>query len=274
MNNITTPVAPQTQSSAPSPAVAELLRCLADDEFLIGFANSEWTGIAPVLEGDIAFSSIAQDEIGHARAYYDLLSAIEGRDVDELVYSRAPSDFRNAQLVERARGDWAYAVSRQFLYDYASYVLTESLQRSSYAPLAQVATVIIREEKYHLMHAQIWLQRLAEGNTDSQQRQRSAFAALWPDALALFEPPQGEAELLRDGVLPTSFAAVQQRWLDRIEEPLRRYGLPFPFAEHADGWQPQVTPHLGGRRGQHGDDFRALYDQFTSVYRLDPAAQW
>lgn len=255
-------------------AFQELLLCLADDEFVAGFANSEWTGIAPVLEGDIAFSSIAQDEIGHARAYYELLSALAGRSADELAYDRAPHEFRNARLVERPRGDWADATARQFLYDHASYVITESLQRSSYTPLAQAAAIIIREEKYHLLHAQTWLQRLAEGGAHGRQRQREAFAALWPDALGMFEPPLHEEQLLGAGVLPESFAALQQRWLMRIEEPLRRYQLPFPFAEQGGGWEPQVAPVYGGRRGEHGAGLHALHDQWSSVRRLDPAAQW
>ena len=49
-------------------AVAELLLTLADDEFILGFWDSEWTGIAPMLEEDVATSSIAQDELGHAKA--------------------------------------------------------------------------------------------------------------------------------------------------------------------------------------------------------------
>ena len=47
---------------------------LADDELIIGWRDSEWTGIAPMLEEDVAFSSIAQNEIGHARAVYELLT--------------------------------------------------------------------------------------------------------------------------------------------------------------------------------------------------------
>ena len=45
----------------------ELLLELADDELILGWRNSEWTGIAPFLEEDVAFSSIAQ-KTGHARA--------------------------------------------------------------------------------------------------------------------------------------------------------------------------------------------------------------
>ena len=41
---------------------------------MLGFWDSEWTGIAPMLEEDVAMSSVSQDEIGHARAWYELLA--------------------------------------------------------------------------------------------------------------------------------------------------------------------------------------------------------
>ncbi|MBI4172293.1 MAG: phenylacetate-CoA oxygenase subunit PaaI, partial [Actinobacteria bacterium] len=53
----------------------ELLLELADDELILGWRDSEWTGIAPTIEEDVAFSSIAQNEIGHARALYELAAA-------------------------------------------------------------------------------------------------------------------------------------------------------------------------------------------------------
>jgi ring-1,2-phenylacetyl-CoA epoxidase subunit PaaC len=59
----------------PGPSRAETLLPLADDELIVGWRNSEWTGIAPFLEEDVAFSSIAQNEIGHARAFYEVIGA-------------------------------------------------------------------------------------------------------------------------------------------------------------------------------------------------------
>ncbi|MBK9712585.1 MAG: phenylacetate-CoA oxygenase subunit PaaI [Kouleothrix sp.] len=275
-------------------SLTELLLALADDEFVTGYANSEWTGIAPVLEEDIAFSSLAQDELGHARLLYELLAELqrsgvggqgsEGSDSlipearsptpDEIAYGRPPPGFRNAQLAERPRGDWAYSVSRQFLYDTADYIRLDSLRRSSYAPLATAAGSIIREEKYHLLHGQTWLERLARAGEEARRRQREAFESLWPDALGLFEPLAGEAELLAAGALPDSFGALEQRWLSSIAAPLRQLDLPFPFDESPAGWRARVSPRYGGRRGEHSASFLELHDNITSVYRLDPSAKW
>jgi len=268
-------------------ALGELLLALADDEFVIGYANSEWTGVAPLLEEDIAFSSLAQDELGHARLLYELLADTQelragGWELgtpalptpDTLAYRRAPSEFRNARLAERPRGDWAYSVSRQLLYDTADYTRLESLCRSAYPPLAEAAASIIREEKYHLLHGHTWLDRLAGGGAEARARQRAAFQALWPDALGVFEPLAGEAALVEAGILPDSSATLRDRWLSSLAESLRRLELPFPFAERNGGWEALVAPEYGGRRGEHSESFMRLYEQITSVYRLDPSAKW
>ncbi|MCG8350357.1 MAG: phenylacetate-CoA oxygenase subunit PaaC [Chloroflexales bacterium] len=258
----------------PKTALRELLLALADDEFILGFANSEWTGIAPILEEDIAFSSLSQDEIGHAHVFYELLANLEESDVEALTYGRTPKDYRNTQLVERPRGNWVYTVSRQFLYDTADYVRLEGLQQSSYKPLTQAITVILREEKQHLIHTSAWLQRLAADSPEAQQQQQAAFEMLWPDALAFFQPPDGENKLIAAGVLQTSFAALQQHWLDQIAEPLQRLGLSFPFVRQGAVWATAITPTLGGRRGEHSPSFYELYETITSLYRSGLETQW
>ena len=45
-------------------AAKELLFKMADDALIIGHRHSEWTGLGPILEEDIALSSMAQDKIG------------------------------------------------------------------------------------------------------------------------------------------------------------------------------------------------------------------
>src|SRR5437762_9128079 len=73
---------------------AQLLVAIADDELILGWRDSEWTGIAPFLEEDVAFSSIAQNEVGHARALYELAA----RNLDTTADALARSEEHTSEL--------------------------------------------------------------------------------------------------------------------------------------------------------------------------------
>lgn len=253
-----------------------LLLALADDEFILGYRNSEWTGIAPILEEDVAFSSMSQDEIGHARLCYEMLQELTGVSADKIAYSRQPQEYLCCQLVEHRKLDWAHAIARQFLYDTADHVRLEALTHSKYEPLANATQKIIREEKYHLMHGDMWLTRLANLSTDSRARLEAALVVLWPDALGIFEPLPGEEQLIADGVLPGTMADMCTDWLGQITPYFYNLELPFPATldERTGLYIPTVEPVYGGRRGQHTEEFTELWEEMTSVYRLDPQAVW
>jgi ring-1,2-phenylacetyl-CoA epoxidase subunit PaaC len=138
----------------------ELLE-LADDELILGWRNSEWTGIAPLLEEDVAFSSIAQNEIGHARALYEVAARELGTTADELAFDRPPDEYRCSRLVQlRFVPDWASTIARQVLYEEADEQRLAALKETGDAELAGLAAKIDREEAYHRMHAQMWRERL------------------------------------------------------------------------------------------------------------------
>jgi ring-1,2-phenylacetyl-CoA epoxidase subunit PaaC len=140
---------------------AQLLLPIADDELVLGWRNSEWTGIAPFLEEDVAFSSIAQNEIGHARALYELVAAEEGTTADELAFDRAPEDYQCSAFVElRLVPDWAKTIARHYLYEQADERRIRGLMQSDDQEVAGLAAKIDREEAYHRMHAQMWFDRL------------------------------------------------------------------------------------------------------------------
>ena len=156
---------------------------IADDELIVGWRDSEWTGIAPMLEEDVAFSSIAQNEIGHARALYELAAVELGTDADALAFDRAPSEYRCAPLVELHLLEWAHTIARRYLYEEADRVRIGALMRSDDAELAGLAAKIDREETYHRLHAELWAARLG-----AEPRFRSAVEELWPSALGVLEP--------------------------------------------------------------------------------------
>ena len=255
------PAAPELDVSGRD-ALAELLLSVADDEFVIGFWDSEWTGIAPMLEEDVATSSIAQDEIGHARALYELLATLTGDDADRIAFGREADAYRHAALLDHARGDWAFSVARRFLYETADAVRLASLARSSWEPLAQLAAKMRREETYHRMHADVWLRRLADGPPDAHDRLVDSLTRLWPDAQEVFAPLGAEEELLRHGYLPEPMRALHATWQSAVR-PVLALIVDLPAA----------APSLDGRT-RHTDDFGWLHGQFTMVARSEVGATW
>jgi len=162
----------------------DLLLELADDELILGWRDSEWTGIAPTLEEDVAFSSIAQNEIGHARAAYELAARDLDTDADALAFDRTPEEYRCAPLVELHLLEWAPAIARRYLYEQADRVRIEALKESDDAEVAGLAAKIDREETYHRMHAELWHERLKD-----EPRYREALERLWPYALGVLPEP-------------------------------------------------------------------------------------
>ena len=161
------------------------LLAIADDELVLGWRDSEWTGIAPVLEEDVALSSIAQNEIGHARAIYQLLAD----DPDALAFDRSPDEYRSSQLVQlRFVPDWALTIARRVLYEAADELRLRRLMASGDAAVSGLAAKIDREEAYHRMHAELWHDRLRD-----EPRFLAAVDQLFPYTLAMAEPDDHDA---------------------------------------------------------------------------------
>jgi ring-1,2-phenylacetyl-CoA epoxidase subunit PaaC len=255
--------APPTLDAATREALAELLLSVADDEFVIGFWDSEWTGIAPMLEEDVATSSIAQDEIGHARALYELLADLTEADADAIAFGRDVDAFRHAALLNHARGDWAFSVARRYLYETADAVRLEALSRSSYEPLALLAGKMRREETYHLLHAVAWVRRLADGAPEGRERLASSVQSLWPEAHALFTLPSAEDALVSSGILPDPMVTMRDTWAGQVR----------PVLEPIAGPLPEIAPDPGGRE-RRTDDFRWLHGEFTMVASSEEGAMW
>jgi ring-1,2-phenylacetyl-CoA epoxidase subunit PaaC len=184
---------------------ARRLIAIADDELILGWRDSEWTGIAPTLEEDVAFSSIAQNEIGHARALYELAAAELGTDADAIAFDRPPEEYACAPLVELRLLDWAHTIARRYLYEEADRVRIAALMRDDDAELAGLAAKIDREETYHRLHAEMWAGRLRD-----EPRFRDAVEELWPYALGVLEPGQRAELARRVGLRVESTQAVER----------------------------------------------------------------
>ena len=251
-------------TAPPTTAMADLLLSMADDEFVIGFSDSEWTGIAPLLEEDVAMSSLAQDELGHAAALYGLLGELTDADPDAIAYDREPDAYRHCRLLDHGRGDWAMTIARRFLYDSADVIRLDALANGAWAPLTELVGKLLREERYHRMHAGAWLDRLGRSVGEPRDRLLAALAALAPDAATVFTRLPGEPALLDARILDAPMTELEARWRASIAPVLADLDLPTP---------PPAGDAARGRL-DHGEPFRWLWSEFTSVRRADPGATW
>jgi ring-1,2-phenylacetyl-CoA epoxidase subunit PaaC len=245
-------------------ALEALLQAMADDELILGYWDSEWTGIAPILEEDVAMSSLAQDEIGHARALYGLLGELRAEDPDALAYDRDVAALRHCRLLDHPRTDWAFTIARRYLYDEADAVRLEALAGSTYTPLADLTAKMRREEVYHRMHASAWLRRLAEDTGEARSHLEAAWLALLPDAATVFTPLPGEERLVAARILSAPGETMETRWRQAIGGTCRELGLAVPG--------PAADPTRG--RTTHGDAVTWLWSEATMVRRTDPEAAW
>jgi ring-1,2-phenylacetyl-CoA epoxidase subunit PaaC len=248
-------------------ALMNKLLAMADDEIILAHRNSEWTGHSPILEEDIAFSNIAQDEIGHAIIWYTMLSELAGEDPetypDQLVFFRDAPDYRNVQLVELPKGDWAFTIVRQYLFDAAEILRLEELRRSQYQPLAEAAAKIRKEEFYHYRHTHAWLQRLGLGTAESQRRMQNALNEIWPYTAQLFEPLSDEPLPVEAGFVPDP-AKIHSAWKNLVISNLEEADLTIPA-----GAAPITAP-----RSQHTNHLTVLLTEMQEVARQVPDAKW
>lgn len=246
-------------------ALQELIIKMADDELVIGHRNSEWTGLGPVMEEDIAFSSMAQDKIGHAWALYRILQEhLDGKDPDQFAFLRNADDFRCCHFVEMPIGAYDFSLMRHFLFDHAETVRYQSLSQGKFTPLQHLAGKVKGELKYHTLHADAWIIQLCTAGEDSRQRMQAALDNCFQLAGGIFEPGSGEELLIAEEIYPGE-AALCRQWLSHISPVMEKAGLTLPEL---------TAPVYGGRTGQHTQYLQQLLNEMGEVFRLDPEASW
>ena len=259
--------------------VREFLLAFADDEHLMGQQHTEWIGVAPFLEEDLAFSSIGQDELGHAALLYELVlerDGIEPTDtaIDALAYSRPSADYRCCRLVERTTYDWAEALVRHWIYDTFEAMRWQLVVDSSLPKLASVARKALREEAFHRRHADALLDKLL-ASPEARERIAEALEAVAPMVPGLCEPVAGEAEAIRQGVASASTTGLLAPLEQAIAERFSRTEAPSAAAASAG----QSDCADGSTEGQHGRtsrsaDFEPLLARMREVLDYDSEAVW
>ena len=243
----------------------EYLLRLGDDRLVLGHRLSEWCGHGPILEEDIALANIALDLIGQATLYLRLAAETEGkgRNEDALAYFREAVDFRNIQMVELPKGDFAFTIVRQFFFDAYSYHFLEQLQKSSHTELAGIAAKGYKEVRYHLRHSSEWVQRLGDGTEESHARAQKAIDDLWRFTGEMFVSDEVDRRMLASGA-GANLDTVGKKWNAIVRDVIGRATLSIP----AEGFMLS-----GGRRG-HTEYLGHMLAEMQIVARSHPGVEW
>lgn len=260
-------MATSSDVAAPTATVpAEYLLRLGDDRLVLGHRLSEWCGHAPILEEDIALANIALDLIGQATALLELAAAREGRGrtADGLAFFRDAREFRNVQLVELPKGDFAFTIVRQFLFDVHHVLLLEELQRSADVELAALSAKQLKEARYHVRHSGEWLLKLGDGTAESHRRAQDALDALWRFTAEPFLADDLDRELAAAGLAPDP-ESLRPRWEREVARVVGAATLSLP---------DDRSVARGGRQGLHTEHLGLMLAEMQSVARAHPGAEW
>ena len=256
----------ETTSTSGNDDVLEYLLRLGDDRLVLGHRLSEWCGHGPILEEDIALANISLDLIGQATLYLGLAGETEGkgRDADSLAYFREGVEFRNLQIVELPKGDFAFTIARQFLFDVFSLHQLEQLQKSANKELAGIASKGYKEVRYHVRHSSEWLQRLGDGTAESHSRAQKALDELWRFTGEMFVGDDVDQRLGAAGVAP-DLCEIQAKWRAMVSDVIQRATLSIPS---------DTFMMAGGRSGRHTEHLGHMLSEMQIVARSHPGAAW
>lgn len=254
-------------------ALKELLYQLADDDFIISFRGSEWLGLAPHIEEDVAFSSITQNTMGHAVMYYQMLEELGEGDADTLAHKRDPINRRNGIYLEKRNGegvyheepyyDWALAVVRNYFYESFKKVKLEAItEMSTYKPLVQTATKVLMEQTYHVAHWKVWMKQLQNATEDAKVRIQNRIDEAWSEFGDTLELGKASDDMVKHKII-MSEQELKDRWMKEINEVLMNQPR-----------EPIGKKYGNGRNGDHTADLDQAIQTFAEVYVSDKEAVW
>ena len=244
-----------------SPAARDVILAFADDEHLMGQQHTEWIGVAPFLEEDLAFASIGQDELGHAALLYEALVGRDDADIDALAFFREPADWRSCALTETTLPEWSDTLVRHWLYDAAEELRWQLFADSSLPVLADISVRALSEERFHRRHGDALLDVLLSVD-DARDRVMASLRAVLPLAMTLFDGAPGETEAVAEGVVSAPLSAVQAPWQARVDE---RFG--------SVDWATVAAPAATQRTERHAD-FAPMLARMLEVLDLDRTVTW
>lgn len=250
-----------------SDALFTFLTRMGDNTLVLGHRISEWCGVAPVLEEDIALANTALDLIGQTQLWLGLAGEVEGagRDADRLAFHRDVWDFRNVLLAEQPNGDFGQTMMRQYLFDQWHLLYLKALTGSSHDQVAAIAEKSLKEVTYHVERSSDTVIGLGDGTEESHARMQNALDRLYSFVGEMFIGDDVDAEMATQGIAPDP-STLRAEYDQRLDAVLAEATLTKPDSDFA---------HKGGKTGaRHTEHLGHMLAQMQWLQRAYPDARW
>ena len=239
---------------------------IADNTLILGQRLGELCGHGPSLETDIACTNISLDMLGQARNYFQYAAKLKGENYteDDIAFLRKEHEYLNVLLVEQPNTDFAYIITRQFLFDVYHLLFLNSLKKSNDLTLSAIANKSIKEVSYHYRFSSDWIKRLGDGTEESHQRIQKAIDDLWTYTDELFHQTEGDKTMINEGI-GVDTLKLKEEYYKRVNEILQEARLNVPESKYFQ---------KGGKDGIHTEHLGFLLADLQYMQRTYPNMQW
>ena len=239
---------------------------IADNSLILGQRLGELCGHGPSLETDIAMTNISLDLFGQVRSYFQYAAKIQGNDSteDTIAFLRKEREYKNVLLVEQPNTDFAYSITRQFLFDMFHIELLNELQNSKDETLAAIAKKSIKEVSYHVRFSSDWMRRLGDGTEESSQRVQTAVNDLWVFTDELFHQTDADKAMVSEGI-GVDVSQLKQSYYQKVSAILEEATIEVPKIEYFQ---------KGGKQGIHSEYMGYILTEMQYMQRTYPNMNW
>lgn len=239
---------------------------IADNALILGQRLGELCGHGPSLETDIALTNISLDLFGQVRSYYQYAAKIQGDDAteDTIAFLRKEREYKNVLLVEQPNTDFAYSITRQFLFDMFHIELLNELQNSKDETLVAIAKKSIKEVSYHVRFSSDWMRRLGDGTSESNQRVQAAVNDLWVFTDELFHQTDADKAMVANGI-GVDVTKIKHSYYQKVNAILEEAIIEVPRIEYFQ---------KGGKQGIHSEHMGYILTEMQYMQRTYPNMNW
>ena len=239
---------------------------IADNSLILGQRLGELCGHGPSLETDIAMTNISLDLFGQVRSYFQYAAKLQGGDAteDTIAFLRKEREYKNVLLVEQPNRDFAYSITRQFLFDVYHLLLLSELQNSKDEMLAAIAIKSIKEVSYHTRFSSDWIKRLGDGTKESHNKIQTSLNDLWEFTDELFHLTDADKVMITEGI-GVDVSLLKEPFYKKVNEILSEATLQMPNIEYFQ---------KGGKQGIHSEHMGFLLAQMQYMQLAYPNMNW